>query len=109
MSIQSSVNSIFSSVARTALVGKNLISQRNELLEKQKLAQQQVKNRQEAKQEQKRNFMDYLKQQQTSLGKVGDLPENIQTEIAKSYSQADRERLMDEMDKEKVRNGNKQK
>lgn len=43
----------------------------------------------------RRNFMDYLKNQNSSLGKIGDLPENIQKAIAKSYSAAERKKLMD--------------
>lgn len=58
----------------------------------------------------RRNFMEYLKGQQTSLGNFGDLPDSIQKQIAKSYSAAERKKLMDEADAEKgrtVKNGGK--
>lgn len=57
---------------------------------------------QEAKKKQRRNFMSYLAQQPTSLGgTVGDLPKDMQKQIASQYSKADRRKLMDQMDKEK--------
>lgn len=49
----------------------------------------------------KRHFMDYLGRESTSLGgKVGDLPMNMQKQIAKQYSSADRKRMMDKYDRE---------
>lgn len=55
----------------------------------------------EAKQTQRRNFMNYLKTQSTSFGgTVGDLPMNVQKEIAKQYSPKERKTLMDKIDKE---------
>lgn len=57
---------------------------------------------QEAKKNQRRNFMSYLAQQPTSLGgKVGDLPKDMQKQIASQYSKTDRKKLMDQMDREK--------
>ena len=55
----------------------------------------------------RRKFMDYLKNQDSSLGgKVGDLPENIQKQIAKSYNATQRKKLMDEADaKKEAQNG----
>lgn len=51
--------------------------------------------------QQKRNFSDYLKKLETSFGgKVGDLPENLQKEIAKQYSKSQRQNIMNQMDKE---------
>ena len=58
----------------------------------------------------RRNFMDYLAQQSSSLGgKIGDLPESVQKKIAKEYSSAERKKLMDEEDakKQEVKNGRK--
>lgn len=49
----------------------------------------------------RRNFMDYLKEQSSSLGKVGDLPAKIQKAIAKSYSAAERKKLLDAADEKK--------
>lgn len=59
--------------------------------------------------EKRRNFMDYLKEQSSSLGKVGDLPDSVQKQIAKTYSAADRKKLMDEADqkKQEAKNGRK--
>lgn len=63
---------------------------------------------QEAKKNQRRNFMSYLTQQPTSLGgTVGDLPKDMQKQIASQYSKADRRKLMDQMDKEKNINAKK--
>lgn len=46
----------------------------------------------------RRKFMDYLRQQDSSLGKVGDLPPNVQKAIAKSYTAKDRKKLLDAAD-----------
>lgn len=78
-----------------------------ELMMKQQEAMKNVANKQDAKQKQKRNFMSYLKKQSTNLGgTVGELPLNIQKQLAKQYSPAQRKQLMDTMDKENT-NGNK--
>lgn len=51
---------------------------------------------------QRRNFMDYLSSMETSLGgKVGDLPLQMQKQIAKDYSKSEREKIMNAQDKEK--------
>lgn len=64
-------------------------------------AMQKVATKQEAQLKQRRNFMNYLKTQPTSFGgTVGDLPMNVQKEIAKGYSKTERKNLMDMMDKE---------
>ena len=73
-----------------------------ELMMRQQEAMQKVANKQDAKQKQKRNFMSYLKEQPTNLGgKVGDLPLNIQKQVAKQYSPAQRKKLMNTIDREK--------
>lgn len=80
-------------------------SYNNELarLDKQQQAMDRVGRQSEAKKTQRRNFMDYLKKQTTSLGgTVGDLPENIQKQIASQYSKSQRKTIMDRMDKEKA-------
>ena len=68
------------------------------------LGMQQIDQR-----DKRRSFMDYLKDQPTSLGKVGDLPQNIQKQIAKSFSSTDRKKLMDEEDRKRqeAKNGRK--
>lgn len=46
--------------------------------------------------------MTHLKQQPTSIGvTVGELPTNVQKQIASGYSKSERRKLMDTMDKEK--------
>ena len=101
MSIQGSVNQVISSIGAAASIGKGIKLQRDKV--KQELAQKQMKQQQEAKKAQRRNFMDYLKKQPTSLGgTIGDLPENVQKQIASQYSKSQRKEMMDRMDKEKA-------
>lgn len=72
---------------------------------KQSTAMDRMIKQQEAKRTQKRNFMSYLAQQSTSLGgTVGDLPMQLQEQIASQYSKAQRKTMMDRMDKE-AKNG----
>lgn len=55
----------------------------------------------EAKKAQRRNFMEYLRKQPTDLGgTVGDLPINLQKQIASQFSKNARKKLMDKMDME---------
>ena len=103
MSIQGSVNQVISSIGAAASIGKGIKLQRDKV--KQELAQKQMKQQQEAKKTQRRNFMDYLSKQTTSLdGTVGDLPMPIQKQIASQYSKSQRKTMMDRMDKE-AKNG----
>lgn len=91
--IQNSINSMIGSVA----VVSKLNVKREQALERANAIQQ-------AQQKQKRKFMDYLGKLETSWGgTIGDLPVNIQKNIAKQYSQKQRKELMDKMDKEKKR------
>ena len=72
---------------------------------KQSIAMDRMIKQQEAKRTQKRNFMSYLAQQSTSLGgTVGDLPMQLQEQIASQYSKSQRKTMMDRMDKE-AKNG----
>ena len=72
---------------------------------KQALAMDRMIKQQDAKRTQKRNFMSYLAQQSTSLGgTVGDLPMQLQEQIASQYSKSQRKTMMDRMDKE-AKNG----
>lgn len=57
------------------------------------LGSQQIQQKNE-----RRNFMEYLKQQNSSLGRIGDLPAEVQKSIAKTYSSSDRKKLMDQED-----------
>ena len=64
-----------------------------------------MKQQQEAKKTQRRNFMDYLAKQSTSLGgTIGELPKPTQKQIASQYSKSQRKTMMDRMDKE-AKNG----
>ena len=103
MSIQGSVNQVISSIGAAASIGKGIKLQRDKV--KQELAQKQMKQQQEAKKTQRRNFMDYLAQQPTGLGgTIGELPEDLQKQIASQYSKSQRKTMMDRMDKE-AKNG----
>ena len=115
MSIQGSVNQVISSIGAAASIGKGIKLQRDKVkqatlqlpadAEKQSSAMDRVSRQQEAKKTQRRNFMSYLAQQSTSLGgNVGDLPMQIQTQIASQYSKSQRKTMMDRMDKE-AKNG----
>lgn len=112
MSIQSSINSIVSSVGQGAFAVKHLQQQKamstpklaNDTAKQQK-AQTQMEVQKEAKKTQRRNFMDYLSKQPTSLGgTVGDLPKPLQRQIASQYNKSQRKTMMDRMDKE-AKNG----
>lgn len=101
MSIQGSVNQVITSIGAAASIGKGIKLQRDKV--KQEVAQKQMKQQQEAKKTQRRNFMDYLSKQTTSLGgTVGDLPKDAQKQIASQYSKSQRKTMMDRMDKEKA-------
>ena len=103
MSIQGSVNQVISSIGAAASIGKGIKLQRDKV--KQELAQNQMKQQQEAKRTQRRNFMDYLAKQSSSLGgTIGELPESTQKQIASQYSKSQRKTMMDRMDKE-AKNG----
>lgn len=70
---------------------------------RQQQAMADMQSQAEAKKKLRRNFMDYIGQQPTSLGgTVGELPKDMQKQIASQYSKGDRKRMMDSMDKEKA-------
>lgn len=103
MSIQGSVNQVISSIGAAASIGKGIKLQRDKV--KQELAQKQMKQQQEAKKTQRRNFIDYLAKQPTSLGgTIGELPKTMQKQIASQYSKSQRKAMMDKMDEE-AKNG----
>jgi hypothetical protein len=68
-----------------------------------------AQNNLQAKQAEKRSsrrFMDYLKDEPTSLGvNVGALSKSAQKEIAKNYTKAERTRIMNAKDLERKQNG----
>lgn len=69
------------------------------LLQKQDQALNQAAQKSESKQSTKRNFMSFLKNVEIAGGgKVGDLPLNVQKQIAKQYSKGERKALMNTMD-----------
>ena len=60
----------------------------------------------EAKKALKRNFMEYLAKQPTSLGgTVGDLPPEAQKQIASQYTKSQKRTMMDKMDEEAMKSG----
>ena len=70
-------------------------------LDKMSQAMSRVGRQSEAKKTQRRNFMTYLAQQPTSLGgTVGDLPSDLQKQIASQYSRNERRNMMNRMDRE---------
>lgn len=103
MSIQGSVNQVISSIGAAASISKGIKLQRDKV--KQEVAQKQMKQQQEAKKTQRRNFMDYISSMPTSLGgTVGQLPKDMQKQIASTYTKSQRKTMMDRMDKE-AKNG----
>ena len=82
MSFQASVHSALSSVGRFAA----FTEAKGALIQKQEQAKKKVEEVKEAKKTQRRNFMEYLRKQETSLGgTVGDLPPEVQKQIARLY------------------------
>lgn len=97
MSFQGAIHGAISSVAKLGA----LKEAKSALLQKQEQAAKKVEEVKEAKKTQRRNFMDYLKKQETSLGgTVGDLPPAMQKQIAATYSKSQRKTMMDRMDRE---------
>lgn len=91
--IQSSINAMLGTVAGAAFGIKKTLQQRQQ--EQMKKVEQQ----QEAKKVQRRNFMNYLKKQPIAGGgTVGELPPQMQKQIASQYSKKERKQLMDAMD-----------
>lgn len=77
-------------------------------LEMQQQAMDRMDRQSQAKKTQRRNFMDYLAKQPTSLGgTVGDLSPELQKQIASQYSKKDRRNMMNRMDREAA-NGKQQ-
>lgn len=129
MSIQGSINSMIGSASRAVVAvkgyqalkqkqvaaaakekAKQAASEQKQVAQKlssaspQKMAadkaKQSVANAVEAKQTQQRDFMEYLKKQPSSLGKIGDLDPALQKKIADAYTPAMRKQLMATADRE---------
>lgn len=122
MSIQSSVNSMIGSASRAVMAvkgyqelkAKKAAGPAEKAAEPQApkagaspqaqaraKAEQSAANAIEEKKTQRRKFMDYLKQEPTSLGgTVGQFPPTIQKQIASQYTKSQRKRLMDMRDAE---------
>lgn len=62
-------------------------------------AQETLKTKQEEKRKTRRNFLDYMKNEPTSLGGTfGELDPTLQKKIASQYSRAERKKIMDRKD-----------
>ena len=74
-------------------------------------ANKRAEETKQAKVGQKRDFREYLKKTQYSVGGhtglIGDLPEKTQKLMASTYNQHQRQKLMNQMDKEKQNKENK--
>lgn len=80
-------------------------SYNNELarLDKQQQAMAKQRRQKDAKITQRRNFMDYISSMPSSFGgTVGQLPKDMQKQIASTYTKSQRKTIMDSMDKEKA-------
>lgn len=106
MSIQGSASKVIGAVGMAAKVAQDKFYQqtpqersaaRRESANRR--AQDLVQNK-DMQRKTRRNFMrDYLSKQPTSFGgTVGDLPKNMQRQIANQYTPAQRKKLMDEVD-----------
>lgn len=78
---------------------------KKQLIERQQSAMSKVEEVKAAKQNQRRNFMQYLAKQPLSLGgeqfgTVGDMPKQAQKLWASQYNANQRKAMMDRMDKE---------
>lgn len=120
MSIQSSVNSMLSLASRLSMfkTGVNTVKgaktktegvteapetpeatqETTATLQEQK-ATESLKTNQESKRNSRRNFLDYMKNEPTSLGsKFGDLDPKLQKQIAAQYTKSQRKTIMDRKD-----------
>ena len=84
----------------------NLVNEDSEYVPNDESRAEQAINRaatQQATRKKRRDFIrDYLSQMQTNMGdKVGDMPTDVQKIIAANYSPKERQRIMNQQDKEK--------
>lgn len=95
------LGSITKAIGLAKVIGK----EKSKQLEKMAKAKQSSADAVEAKKTQQRDFMKYLANQPTSLGgTVGQLPIEMQKQIAESYSPEEREDFMNKIDEE-MKNG----
>lgn len=95
--IQKGINQMLGSIG----VGMILFKKRQDALKKsqEKFQAKQVQRKQ------RRNFLDYIKNEPTNLGvNVGNLSLDLQKQIAKSYSSEERRKIMNKADKEAKNN-----
>lgn len=118
--IQSSINSMIGSASHAIMAVKGYQELKAKKAEKaakvnqpsqsaqaqaSQVAKKNSANEVVAKKTQKRNFMEYLKKEPTSLGgTVGQLSPAVQKQLAKQYNPYQRKTLMDRVDKE-AKNG----
>lgn len=96
MNIQSSINQAIGSLGYMGKLTRGYI-------ERQQLANKKAEQIAQAKKTQRRNFKrDYLSKMQSNIGLIGDLPQNLQNAIAKTYSKSDRAKIMNKMDARKL-------
>lgn len=95
MGFQSGINAMLGTIAGGALaIGKTLQRRQEE-------ANKKVEQQRMAKKAQRRNFMSYLQKQPIAGGgTVGELPKQMQKQIASQYTKTQRKQLMDAMDME---------
>lgn len=126
--IQSSINSVIGSASKAVMavkgyqelkarkaaqaekvaVSQNKMAGSSPQAQAAQTAKQSAANAIEAKKTQRRNFMEYLKNEPTSLGgTVGQLPPAMQKQVASQYTKSQRRSMMDRMDRE-AGNGRKQ-
>ena len=95
MGFQSGINAALGSIAGAAFGIQKTLQQR------QQEANKKVEQQRLAKKTQRRNFMSYLQKQPIAGGgTVGELPKQMQKQIASQYTKTQRKQLMDAMDME---------
>ena len=87
--------------SRIAKAASNLTKEQYSKFFPEEKSTTELTKAQEAKRKSRRNFLDYMKDEPTSLGGTfGELSPKIQKELAKSYSKYQREQIMNRKDKE---------
>ena len=108
MSIQSSINQVLSLAGALGALKGKIDKQAAAGTKPKKIeaaetaATDSLTNAQEEKRKTRRNFLNYMKDEPTSVGVTfGQLDKKIQKEIAKNYSSSERKRIMDRKDAER--------
>ena len=104
--LQNSINSMLGSAAFAAgMTGRNIMNRQQRIEKANKQAQEAAKAREEQTKvmRKRRDFMQYLKDVKVPfdghLTRVGDMHERTQRQIAATYTEEQKQRIMDEMDK----------